>query len=180
MFTRMFRTIGFFYLCLFTFVTFSVAHAGAWEIYSYNDFEPSEGDRFLVDINNALGYLINYENKSYTVFPIMTGAGRTPTPEKEWVILEENIQPNRIIFAESGEFFRMYANGETRTGYGVHGYAYFAEEMVKGTKFLSLGCVLVADNVLDLIEESFIANGNTLQMRTTAEVNVSSYLRFGM
>ena len=54
------------------------------------------------------------------------------------------------------------------------------EEMERGTKFLSLGCVLVADNVLDLIEESFIANGNTLQMRTTAEVNVSSYLRFGM
>jgi len=38
-----------------------------------------------------------------------------------------------------------------------------------------LGCVLVADNVLDVIEESYLANGESLEMSTVKEVNLSSY-----
>jgi hypothetical protein len=163
-------------MCLYVFVAFGVANADGWSHKSLTKFEPSVGDYFLVDINNGIGYLINDENKTYLIFPVMTGSLRAPTPEKEWVVKEKNIQPNRIIFSESGEFLRMYMDGETRTGYGIHGYAYFEKEIKEGTKFLSLGCVLVADDVLDVIEESYLANGESLKMSTVKEVNISSYL----
>jgi hypothetical protein len=35
--------------------------------------------------------------------------------------------------------------------FGIYGYGFFDEEIANGTKFLSLGCVLVTDDVLYLI-----------------------------
>jgi hypothetical protein len=147
-----------------------------WTRFEPSDFSVSAGDYFLVDIENAQGYLINENSRFYTVFPIMTGAKRTPTPVKDWVVLEENIKSDRITFDDSGEFFRMFLNdGATRTGYGIHGYAYFDFEIANGRKFLSLGCVLVSDANLDLIEESFIANGNRLNVYTRESVDIEAY-----
>ena len=94
---------------------------------------------------------------------------------------EKNIQSNRIIFGETGEFLRMYSNdGNTRTGYGIHNYAYFEEEIEKGTKYLSLGCILVAADVHDIIEKSYLANGENMRMITTNDVNLSSYIKLGL
>lgn len=194
---KIFRTIGFLYMLLYIFVSFGIANADSWnfeKLYSldvfssdswdlsrYDKFQVSEGDYFLVDIDDAFGYLINDDNRTYTVFPIMTGALRTPTPEREWVVREKNIQSNRIIFGETGEFLRMYSNGgNTRTGYGIHNYAYFEEEIERGTKYLSLGCILVSDNVHDVIEASYLANGESLYMITTNDVNLSSYIKLGL
>ncbi len=183
---KLFRTIGLLYICLFTFVSTGIASAEGWgdnwndsaDVWTpvyYQDFHPSVGDYFLVDIENALGYLLNESTQYYTVFPIMTGSKRTPTPEREWVVLQKNIQPNRVVFSKSGEFFRMFTNGTTRTSYGIHGYGYFDMEIERGTKFLSLGCVLVADDVLDMIENSYLANGESLRMDTKKSIDISSY-----
>jgi hypothetical protein len=155
---------------------FSKEEGLIWVRFEPSDYQASSGDYFLVDIENALGYLVNETSRFYTVFPIMTGAKRTPTPVKDWVVLEENIKSDRITFDESGEFFRMFLNdGATRTGYGIHGYAYFDFEIANGRKFLSLGCVLVSDANLDLIEESFIANGNRLNVMTRSVVDIEAY-----
>jgi hypothetical protein len=146
-----------------------------WVGLTYNEYTPSFGDYFMVDVANGLGYLMNDSTKFYTSFPLMTGASGTPTPYKEWVVLEKNIQSNRVIFAESGEFFRMFENGTRRTSYGIHGYGYFEEEIANGRKFLSLGCILVADDVLDLIERSYIENGNMLNVSTRESIDLVSY-----
>lgn len=146
-----------------------------WIRFDYKEFTPSVGDYFLVDVSNAVGYLINDGSRYYTDFPIMTGSLSTPTPYKEWVVLDKNIQRNRVTFSESGEFFRMYIDGKTRTSYGIHGYAYFNDEIEKGRKFLSLGCVLVADDVLDLLEESYILNNNSLRVSTREVIDIEMY-----
>lgn len=182
---RLFLSISFLVLSILSFFTFYVYDASAkalfeteqlpnlWIYQYYVDFQPSEGDYFLVDIEDAVGYLVNDYRHVYTAFPVMTGGKRTPTPEKDWVVLQKNIQPNRVFFAESGEFFRMFLNdGETRTSYGIHGYKYFDEEVEKGTKYLSWGCVMVADDVLDMIEASYIANGESLRVSTRSDVKV--------
>lgn len=149
-----------------------------WDLSKYEVFEASEGDYFLVDIDDAVGYLVNNSSNTYASFPIMTGAKRTPTPEKEWVVKEKNIQPNRTIFGETGEFLRMYTDeGGTRTGYGIHNYAFFEEEIENGTKYLSLGCILVSASVHDLIEKSYLASGENMKMITTNDVDLSSYVK---
>ncbi len=194
---KVFRTIGLLYMLLYVFVSFGIANADSWNLdglYSlnvfssdswdlsrYDKFQVSEGDYFLVDIDDAFGYLINDDNKTYTVFPVMTGALRTPTPEQEWAVKEKNIQPNRVIFGETGEFLRMYSNeGNTRTGYGIHNYGYFEDEIERGTKYLSLGCILVSAEVHDVIEGSYLANGESMHMITTNDVNLSSYIKLGL
>lgn len=194
---KIFRTIGFLYMLLYISLSFGIANADSWDfekLYSldsftsdtwdlskYDKYEPREGDYFLVDIDDALGYLVNDGYMTYTVFPIMSGATRTPTPEEEWVVKEKNIQSNRIVFGETGEFLRMYKNdGDTRTGYGIHNYAYFEEEIEKGTKYLSLGCILVSADIHDLIEESYLANGENMKMITKYDVNLSSYIKLAL
>lgn len=147
-----------------------------WTKFEFEDFEPSKGDYFLVDIENALGYLINDTTRFYTVFPVMTGALRTPTPVKDWVVLEKSVKSDRITFGKTGEFFRMYLNeGATRTAYGIHGYGFFEDEISNARKFLSLGCVLVSDNVLDLLEESFNLNGASLSISTRASIDIEKH-----
>ncbi len=176
---RVLISISFLFLSLVSFFNFYAYDVSAdtlldaneftnvWAYQYYTDYQPSEGDYFLVDIEDAVGYLANDERRVYTSFPIMTGALRTPTPEKDWVVKEKNIQRNRVVFAESGEFFRMFLDGgETFTHYGIHGYGFFEEEIARGTKYLSLGCVLVADDVLDMIEESYMENGESLRVST--------------
>ena len=110
----------------------------------------------------------------------MTGALRTPTPETDWVVKEKNIQPNRVIFGETGEFLRMYKNGDIRTGYGIHNYKFFEYEIENGRKFLSLGCILVSAEVHDMIEESFLANDSALEMKTVRSMGISEMLRYGI
>jgi len=173
-------------MCLYIMISYNVISTVAaaksevettrWEVQNYREFEPSYGDYFMVDIENGIGYLANDFTRRMTVFPVMTGAKRTPTPEKEWLVLEKNIQSDRITFSKSGEFFRMYLDeGEKRTSYGIHGYAYFAKEIKNGRKFLSLGCVLVSDDVLDVIEESFLADNEKMRISTQAEIKLSKF-----
>ncbi|MFH1284528.1 MAG: L,D-transpeptidase [Candidatus Peregrinibacteria bacterium] len=140
--------------------------SSGWVNVSYTEFFPSSGDYFVVNVTDGRGYLMNGITRFYTDFPVMTGTPGHSTPCKDWVVLEKNIQSNRIVFSKSGEFFRLFADGTKRTSYGIHGYAYFDKEIENGRKFLSLGCIMVADDVLDIIEESYIANGNSLKVST--------------
>lgn len=185
---KLFRIIGVAYLVLYVVACFSILGDVAiashgergrdivWNLQSSSKYGASIGDYMVVDISNGIGYLMNNLTKNVTIFPVMTGGKRTPTPEQEWVVKEKNIQGNRIFFGESGEFLRLYTDaGEQFTHYGIHGYAYFDREIERGTKYLSWGCVMTSDDVLDLIEESYLANGGLLKVTTVDEVNLSNY-----
>lgn len=147
------------------------------------NFRARAGDRLVADLQNSVGYLINDTTNYYTSFPLMSGQKRhvcyigrcyfAGTPTQTWQVREKNIQRDRVTFGPSGEFLRLYNNGK-RTAYGIHGYKYFAQEIDKGTKFLSMGCLLVSDSVLDIIEASFLANGGDLEVITTEHLMLSA------
>lgn len=153
-----------------------------WEMADYNNFKPSYGDYFVVDLENGMGYLVNDAEKNFTFFPLLTGQKRNvcyigscyyaATPEKIWTAEEENIQSDRITFDESGKFLRLF-DGEKSTHYGIHGHAYFETMIEKDNKFQSMGCILVSDDALNVIEESFVANVDKLKVITTKEVDIS-------
>lgn len=140
------------------------------------------GDYLIVDVASNTGYLINDTNQTYSSFPVLTGQQRNvrylgrsyfaATPEKNWVVKEEVIQPDRITFAESGRFLRLFANGEERTSYGIHGHKYFESMLASGNQYRSMGCVIVADDVLTVIENSFNLNNKSLAVITTIDMGM--------
>ena len=147
-----------------------------WGRVNVGEFEPADGDYLLADLSRGVGYLANNGNKSFTTFPLLSGQHRyvyyigryyyAATPEQKWVVKEMNIQGDRITFSESGRFLRMYANGETYTSYGIHGHAHFETMIERDSKFQSMGCLLVSDEVMDVLEKSFYANENGMRVLT--------------
>lgn len=149
-------------------------------------FEARKGDYFVADVEQGVGYLVNRMARSYTSFPLLSGqkrhvcyAGRcyfAATPEREWYVTEKNIQPNRYTFGPTGEFLRLYFEGN-RTLYGIHSHKYYQNMLDDGNVFRSMGCILVSDEVLDVIEESFRANDNNLRVITKQNVVLSELFR---
>lgn len=147
-----------------------------WNRVDVDEFESADGDYVLANLSRGVGYLANRESKIFTTFPLLSGQHRyvyyvgryyyAATPEQEWVIKEMNIQRDRFTFSESGRFLRMYANGDTYTSYGIHAHAHFETMIERDSKFQSMGCLLVSDEVMDVLEESFYANENGMRVLT--------------
>lgn len=139
------------------------------------DFQPSIGDYLVVNLDDGKGYLINENSRIYGAFPVLSGQRRTvrylgrtyfaATPERTWVIKEKNIQGDKVTFSKSGTFLRMYSDGK-RTPYGIHGHKYFQEMLGQGNSFRSMGCILVADDIVPIVEQSFLENGKELKVIT--------------
>jgi len=147
---------------------------------NFVDFHSAVGDYFMVDIDAGFGYIMNDDLGRFTAFPVMTGARGTPTPEEHWVILSKHVKGNHFTFGRTGEFLRMYRvkDGEKpkRTAYGIHNYALFDEKVADDTKFLSLGCVLVSEDVLNIVEESWLVNGRAMDIYTKHGVYLSPFV----
>ena len=149
-------------------------------------FEPSKGDFFMADLENSVGYLIDEHSQKYITFPILSGRrqfasyiGRyyfAETPDQTWTGKERNILGDRVTFAKSGRFIRLY-DGEKRTSYGIHGHLYFSTMIARENKYVSYGCVLVSDKIMDLVEKSFYANGGSLKVVTTKNQQAFEFLR---
>lgn len=132
----------------------------------------------IVDVETNVGYLVR-ENGEYTSFPVMTGQQRTvrylgrtyfaATPEKKWSAMEKNTQTDRITFGPTGAFLRLYDRG-LPTNYGIHGTKYFDQMLAEGNQYRSMGCVLVDEDVLKLVIETFELNRNSLELVTTRNV----------
>lgn len=177
-------------LFLFVSVVQAMAQESSWQLVSNLEFVPSNGDYLIVGVNDGIGYLVNDESKTFTAFTVLSGQRRNvcyigrcyfaATPEQEWLVKEENIQGDKITFSKSGEFLRLYAGGEERTSYGIHGHAYFDEMIKKDTYFQSMGCLIVADAVLDVIQGSFAANDKSLRVLTTDELDLTKLLKVVM
>ena len=149
-----------------------------WKSVDISIFEPSEGDYMIADPDKGIGYLINDKARKYASFDLLSGQKRyvsyigryyyAATPLRDWVVKSKEIKGDRVTFAASGRFLRLYVDGKG-TPYGIHGYKYFETTVAKNIKYISYGCLLVGDEVLDVIIKSFEANGGEFKVKTTTD-----------
>lgn len=144
---------------------------------SQQEWVSEVGDRFLVDTKENQGYLIHTDGR-YIKFPVVTGQNRyvyylgrsykATTPTWDWVSTEITVKGDRLTFGKTGRFLRLFKDGDERTAYGIHGYGreedLFSEENAE--RFRSMGCIIVREEMLDIIQEIYELNGNRLEVKT--------------
>ncbi len=139
---------------------------------SSDGFVLQPGVIFYADTQSNWGYLLNPDG-TYKPFPIGSGMQKTvhylnqtyfaATPSDIWVVRERKIQPDRISFGDTGRFFRLF--DDERTYYGIHSIA-DKKWTQKADRYLSFGCILVEEDVLDLVEKAYELNGKVLVVIT--------------
>lgn len=141
-----------------------------------SDLVLQPGVAFVIDTKEALGYLVNTDG-TYASMPVLLGQnrviryiGRTykaTTPEARWIVKSVHTQGDRVTFGKEGTFLRLYKDGTERTAYGIHTHKYFEQMLGEGNPYRSLGCVLVAKNMLDIIQKAYEVNGGSLTVVTS-------------
>lgn len=132
---------------------------------------------FIVDVNANTGYLLHADSDEYLPFLVATGMKKTvnylgmtynaQTPLKTWVAKQKVTQPDKVDFGVTGRFFRLYMNGQTRTSYGIHGYKYFDKWLQEGERYRSFGCIVMSEEMLNIIEKTYALNSNSLLVVTS-------------
>lgn len=141
---------------------------------------PQAGDKVVVDTLANVGYLVRSEG-SHTSFPILSGQrrvvryiGRTyfaATPTGDWTIKEIEVKGRSMTFGETGTFLRFY-DGDEKTAYGIHSHLTFKKMLAEGDPYRSMGCVLVDEDILQLIVRTFEANGGALDVHIAHGVDM--------
>lgn len=136
---------------------------------------PAKGDRFIVDTRENVGYIV-HEGGSFTHMRVGSGKnevvryiGRTymaSTPASRWTVKSKHIQGDKITFGPSGRFLRLYKNGKDHTAYGIHATANIDELLAEDDRYKSYGCVLVDDEVMDILYKTYDLNGGSLEVVT--------------
>lgn len=139
-----------------------------------SEWEISPGDSLLVDTNRNIGYLV-HENGGYTEFPVATGQrrivryiGRTynaKTPNLRWDVREKVVKGDRTTFGKRGLFLRLF-DDDGETAYGIHSHRSIDAMLAEEKRYRSMGCILVSESLLDVIEATYEANGQTLVVVT--------------
>ena len=139
-------------------------------------WQPEIGDVFVADTRENKGYLIHRDGV-YIEFPIATGKRSTvyyigrmynaTTPTAHWKAKSLHVKGDRITFGKTGEFLRLYKNGTDSTPYGIHGHAYSQRMLADDARFRSMGCVIVSDDVFEVIQRTFELNHSELTVITT-------------
>ena len=145
---------------------------------SIAEWEPQVGDQLLLDTKNNLGYL-THNNGLYIHFPIVTGQQRNvwyigryynaATPTWDWEMKSTHVKGDRVTFGPTGRFLRLYKDGEDRTPYGIHGHR-DAEMMLSeegDERFRSMGCIIVSEDMLKLIERTYLLKNSSLIVKST-------------
>lgn len=140
------------------------------------EYEPAVGTAILVDTQGAVLYLINPDG-AYTTAPVLLGQNRTvrylgrtykaTTPEAHWTMRTIHTQGDRLTFGKEGTFLRLYKEGSQYTSYGIHTHRYFERMLDEGNPYRSMGCILVAKDVLDKIQRAWELNDRSLTVVTT-------------
>ncbi len=156
-------------------IVLATATAPQTQAVPLSQWVPQAGAVFLVDTKDAVGYLINTDG-SFTAVPVILGQNKNvnylgrrylaTTPETSWVVKEVDTQGDRITFGKEGTFLRLFKNGTTSTSYGIHTHAYINTMLESDTRYYSLGCILVTQNVLDILEGMYERNGKALHVVT--------------
>lgn len=139
------------------------------------DWVPAPHDAFVADITNNIGYLV-HEDGRFLQIPIGSGKrqtvryiGRTynaSTPIAAWQVRDRSIKGDHVTFGKTGRFLRLYKNGETRTPYGIHATSNIDTLLTWKDRYQSMGCILVSDAVLDILEKTYELNGESLDVVT--------------
>jgi len=143
-----------------------------------SNWQPSPGDMVIIDTKYNVGYL-THPNGAYVEFPVATGQRRVvryigrvyaaATPNRSWIALSREIKGDRITFGKHGIFFRLFKNdGTEETSYGIHAHAYGDRMLDQQDRYKSMGCIIVSDQVLSVIETTFDLNGNKLPVITVS------------
>jgi hypothetical protein len=61
---------------------------------------------------------------------------------------------------------RLYSEGENMTSYGIHATANIEDILASDDRYRSMGCILVSESVLDILEQTYTLNGDMLPVVT--------------
>lgn len=144
-------------------------------------WQPSIGDQLIIDTKDNLGYLL-HPSGQYLSFRLVTGQRRTvnyigltynaATPEKDWIAKSHHVKGDRITYGPSGRFIRLYENGDIYTHYGIHTHAYGDEYLASDNRYRSMGCIIVSEDMFDLIERTYLFNGKHLRVATRYGIGI--------
>lgn len=137
-------------------------------------WQPKIGDYLLVDTAENVGYLVHAESGEKLAFTLVTGQKRwvyyigryyfAATPEQEWEVKSLDTLGDRYTFGPEGRFLRLFKEGERRTSYGIHSHKQIEVMLAQAERYKSMGCILVSEAMMDLLEETFLLNGQTLKV----------------
>ncbi len=161
---------------LFGFVTLTSAPLSTAHVIPLQEWVPQQNDRFIADTKANHGYIVHTDG-SYTDFAIGSGkqqrvnyAGMTynaATPEEKWTVESTTIQSDRAMFGKSGLFLRLSFNGsDEESHYGIHATGNIDDILASDDRYKSYGCVLVSDEVLEILAQTFALNNNHLDVVT--------------
>ncbi len=135
-------------------------------------WQPQYGDEFIVDVDANVGYLVHADG-NYLPFLLATGMRKTirgfgivyngATPTRTWVVKSETMNSG---FGVTGRFLRLSYNGKD-THYGIHSYAYVNSWLQSDNRYRSLGCIVVSEDMLNVLEQTYETNGNELVVTTS-------------
>lgn len=139
------------------------------------NWEPQEGDFFEVNVENNMGRLYHKTGEALE-FQVVTGQRRIMwyrgvkyfggTPATKWVAKELNVKWDHVTYGKTGRFFRLYDGGTQYTAYGIHGFGREDSMFKVAGRYGSLGCIIVREQILNLIQKTFDLNNKSLSVRT--------------
>lgn len=140
----------------------------------FQQWEPLQGDHFIVDTRSNIGYLI-HDTGAFTSMKVGSGQRKkvhymkrtynAATPLDSWIVQEINVQSDRLTFGKDGTFMRLSRDGK-KTPYGIHSVANIDDLLATEERYYSMGCVLVDYDTLDILLDTYKLNGNTLNLLT--------------
>lgn len=160
---------------------------------------PQTGDRVVVDVSISVVYLVHPDG-SYVALDALTGQNKivaydgiiykASTPEREWLLDEDAFEKKgRSMTFGEGRFLRLSwpghkdpRRGNETTAYGIHSHLTFAKMMQEkkdkkkgwdtdGTGHRSMGCILLSEEDLTLVEETWRFNDERLAVSTQGSVD---------
>ena len=136
---------------------------------------PQKGDAFEVNVQTNIGHLYHPDGSTLE-FEVVTGVRRVVryigmryfagTPAQSWVAQSPQVKKDRITFGKTGVFIRLYKNGADATAYGIHGFGREDAMFRVPGRYGSMGCIIVRENVLSIIEKTLDVNDGKLSVRT--------------
>jgi len=147
------------------------------------EWQVQAGDRFAVDTEENMGYIIHTDG-SYTSTKVGSGKQQTvnyigktyfaATPSDNWVVKSKNLYADKITFGKGGRFLRLYADGKTSTSYGIHATDNIEDilKMPADERYKSMGCVLVSEAMMDILEATYELNGRMLEVVTVDGIDL--------
>lgn len=145
-------------------------------------WEPKSGDKLEINVETNVARLVHSDGESLS-FEIVSGQRRVvryigrryfaATPAAEWVARETVIKRDRWTFGKTGRFIRLYKvkdGVEEFTPYGIHPFGREDAMFRVAGRYGSMGCLIMREKMVNLIQETIRVNGGELRVRTFPEM----------